>query len=122
MLANIFTTPKGRAAMQDPEKARSIIDFCNLSFTSCNPKVTEKAALVLFNYLLAFENQRNKDFNEVFQQSVVVIGQVLEPITDKMTLLALLLCECRLLFKNHTVVSWVEDSNKAMFCEQHAAV
>ena len=37
------------------ERGKALIEFCNKSFSSCNPKVVYHAALVLFNYLLTFE-------------------------------------------------------------------
>lgn len=54
-MANFFATNKGRAVMQDVERGKALIEFCNMSFASCNSKVVFTAALVLFNYLLAFE-------------------------------------------------------------------
>ena len=60
LLANIFSTSKGKDVMRDPEKANSLIGFCNISFTSCNNKVAIHAALVLFNYLLVFEKESKK--------------------------------------------------------------
>ena len=62
ILANIFTTASGKKAMENPERATSLVDFCNKSFGSCNHKVAYHSALVLFNYLLAFEN---KDTTEI---------------------------------------------------------
>lgn len=56
ILANIFTTASGKKALEDIEHARMLVDFCNKSFGSCNVKVVYHAALVLFNYLLVFEN------------------------------------------------------------------
>ena len=70
MLANIFTTPKGRATMHDPEKRGSLINFCTMSFSSCNPKVVSHAAIVLFNYLLAFESESKKDILGMLGQAV----------------------------------------------------
>ena len=55
MLANIFSTSEGRGVMQDIGRGKDLIQFCTKSFTSCNPKVVYHAALVLFNYLLAYE-------------------------------------------------------------------
>lgn len=40
-------------------------------------------------------------------------------ITDKDTLLPLLLCECRILYKNHEMVTWVEEQFKLFFKETH---
>ena len=118
MLANIFTTPKGRAAMHDPEKRGSLIVFCTMSFSSCNPKVVSHAAIVLFNYLLAFESESKKDILGLLGQAVTSINaQVLakETMNDKDTLIAVLLCLCRLLYKNHDLTKWVETSFKETF-------
>jgi len=111
LLANVFATPKGRASMTDEEKARSLIEFCNKSFTSCNHKVAFHAALVLFNYLLAFETVNKRGVLPLLQHSVEAINNVLAnaALEDKDTLVALLLCLCRLLFKNHELTVWVED-------------
>jgi len=67
MLANVFSTPEGRAVMQDVEKGKSMIEFCNKSFSSCNHKVVYHAALVLFNFLLAFESDTKKKLQEVLE-------------------------------------------------------
>lgn len=67
LLANVFHTSQGRAAMKDADKATSLIEFCNISFDSCNVKVATHAAIVLFNYLLAFENESKKHLHGVLQ-------------------------------------------------------
>ena len=118
MLANIFTTPKGRAAMYDPEKRGSLIEFCTKSFSSCNPKVVSHAAIVLFNYLLAFESESKKDIQGLLGQSISAINEHVlanESMNDKDTLIAVLLCLCRLLYKNHDLTKWVETAFKDMF-------
>ena len=38
---------------------------------------------------------------------------------DKDTILALLLCECRILYKNQEMVTWVEEQFKLFFKETH---
>ena len=118
ILANLFTTASGRKAMEDPERARSLIDFCNKSFGSCNHKVAFHSALALFNYLLAFENADMTEMQPVIQLALVGINyQVLSKpeITDKDTLMAVLLCQCRLLYKNHELTSFVEQEFKGPF-------
>lgn len=55
--------------MTDPEKSTSLIEFCNKSFTSCNHKVVFHTALVLFNYLLAFEKVSKKDLKPILELS-----------------------------------------------------
>ena len=118
MLANIFTTPKGRAAMHDPEKRDNLIDFCTKSFSSCNPKVVSHAAIVLFNYLLAFESESKKLIQGLLGQAITAINdQVLanESMNDKDTLIAVLLCLCRLLYKNHDLTKWIETTYRETF-------
>jgi len=41
--------------MQDLERGKALIAFCNKSFASCNAKVVYHAGLVLFNYLMCYE-------------------------------------------------------------------
>ena len=94
MLANIFSTARGRASMTDPEKSRSLIEFCNKSFTSCNHKVIFHTALVLFNYLLAFEKVSKKDLQPILELSFRAANEALgnQSLVDKDTLVAILLC------------------------------
>ena len=118
ILANIFTTANGRNAMEDLDKARSLVDFCNKSFGSCNHKVAYHAALVLFNYLLANEKKDLTEIQPVLQLALIGINyQVLAKpeITDKDTLVAVLLCLCRLLYKNHELCTFVEKEFKGPF-------
>ena len=125
LLANVFKTSKGRASMQDPEKAKALIEFCNKSFSSCNHKVAFHAALVLFNYLLAFENQSKVQYQALLQLSVrALCDEILskESITDKDTLVAALLCICRCLYKNHEVTVWVEKEFKEPYQQTMAAL
>jgi len=63
--------------MRDQDKARSVIEFCNLSIASCNPKVAIHAGLVLFNYLLAFETESKKPFFAQLLKSTRAIDTVL---------------------------------------------
>ena len=61
MLANLFHTAQGRSAMQDLDRGKALIEFCSMSFASCNPKVVFYAAIVLFDYLLCFEKDTKKE-------------------------------------------------------------
>ena len=69
------------------------------------------AALVLFNYLLAFENESKKWAQSLLELAIRGINNNLSKgdLTDKDTLVALLLCECRILFKNHDLTVWLEE-------------
>jgi len=123
MLANIFHTGQGRAAMQDLERGRTLAEFCSRSFSSCNPKVVFYAAIVFFNYLLCFEKDSKKDLQSQLEQAFKSIDEALsnetQTVADKDTVLSLLLCECRILYKNHEMVTWVEEQFKLFFKETH---
>lgn len=121
LLANIFATPKGRDAMQDEERGQALIDFCAKSFTSINPKVVYHAALVLFNYLLTYQKESKKSIQNLLEAAFKAIDEALqtEGLADEETLSALLLCECRILYKNHEMVTWVEENFKLFFVETH---
>lgn len=41
-------------------------------------------------------------------------------LSDKDCLLSLLLCECRILYKNEDMVTWVEEQFKLFFKETHS--
>ena len=121
MMANMFSTQQGRTVMQDLDRGSSLIDFCNKSFSSCNHKVVYHAALVLFNFLLSYEADTKKKLQGVLEQAFKSIDEAVsnQAMTDKETLLALLLCECRILYKNHEMVTWVEEQFKLFFKETH---
>lgn len=42
-----------------------------------------------------------------------------EHVKDEDTLVAALLCECRILYKNNEMVTWVEETFKLFFVETH---
>ena len=120
-LANIFVTNEGRTAMQDLDKGRALIQFCNMSFASCNHKVIYHASIVLFNFLLAFELDDKRELQRCLEQALKAIDEALSNrgIIDKDTLLSLLVCECRILYKNQDMVTWVEEQFKLFFRETH---
>ena len=98
-----------------------MIEFCNKSFSSCNPKVVYHGALVLFNYLMTYESDTKAKLQGVLEQSFKAIDEALsnENLADKDTMVALLLCECRILYKNHEMVTWFEEQFKLFFKETH---
>ena len=122
LLANLFATSTGRSLMQDLERGKALISFCNRSFASCNQKVVYHAALVLFNYLLAYEADSKTKLQQVLEQAFKSIDEALSNagLTDKDCLLSLLLCECRILYKNQDMVTWVEEQFKLFFKETHS--
>lgn len=88
--------------MQNLDKGNEMIDFCAKSFSSCNEKVVYHAAMVLFNYVLCFESDNKKNLQPALEKAMKQIDEVLGDMdmVDQDTLKALLLCECRILYKN----------------------
>ena len=82
------------------------------------------AALVLFNHLLCFESDNKYALLPALQQAVKQIDEVLAnmDMVDQDTLKALLLCECRILYKNSAMCVWVEETFKQHFVETHNEV
>jgi hypothetical protein len=109
--------------MQNLEKSNELIEFCTKSFSSCNEKIAYHAALVLFNHMLCYENE-TKPLQPALEKSMEQIEKALSSmdLVDQDTLKALLLCECRILYKNSGICTWVEDHYKAKFVETHAEV
>lgn len=118
-LANIFQTEQGKRAMQNIEKGNELIEFCTKSFLSCNEKIVYHAAMVLFNYILCFDNDNKTHLQESLERAMKAIDQALGEVKDQDTLKALLLCECRILYKNSSMVQWVEEQFKLFFFETH---
>ena len=121
-LANVFATQKGRALMQDLERGRQLVAFCNTSLRSVNVKVQLHTALVLFNFVLCFEKDSKKPLQPLLEATMKGIDEILsnQAVTDKDLQTALILCECRLLYMNHDLVTWVEEQFKLFFKETHS--
>lgn len=124
MLANVFITQAGKDAMQRDEVGVALVEFCSKSFSCVNQKVQLHAALVLFNYLLCYVKESKRAMQNVLETTMKAIDEAIsnEALTDDETLIALLLCECRILYKNTDMVPWVEESFKLFFVETHNAL
>ena len=55
MLANIYQTQSGLDFVIDTEPSKDIIQFCEYSIASSNPKTVFTAAVVLFNHVLTYK-------------------------------------------------------------------
>lgn len=99
LLTNAYQTKAGRAQMQDQAKSMQLVQFCTKSFLSSNIKTVSHAAMCLFNHLLCLDKNKNL-LREDLEQALKAISEVLsiEELADQETLLALLLCECRILY------------------------
>lgn len=57
MLGNIYQTQTGLDFIMDDEPSSSLIQFCEYSMTSKNPKTVFTAGVVLFNHVLTYKKQ-----------------------------------------------------------------
>lgn len=71
---------------------------------------------------MCYEGDSKTKLQGVLEQSFKSIDEALssETLADKDTLVALLLSECRILYKNHEMVTWVEEQFKLFFKETHS--
>jgi hypothetical protein len=58
MLANIYQTDSGKDFMQGEDAANALLNFCNFSLDSVNPKVVFTAAVAIFNQVLCFKREK----------------------------------------------------------------
>ena len=84
---------------------------------SCNPKVVYHAAIYIFNQLLCWDKEKKLELTDLLKNAVVAICEAmteeqkapaLGKADDAETLNALLLCLCRIMYKNFEVCTWVE--------------
>ena len=84
------------------------MEFCGKSMSSVNSRTVLHAALLLFNHVMFYPNEHKKDMTNDLQ---VCFKQIDECLNDKNldsdTLISLLLCECRILFQNFEMCSWL---------------
>ena len=58
MLANIYQTDSGKDFLQGEDASNALLNFCNFSLDSVNPKVVFTAAVVIFNQVLCFKREK----------------------------------------------------------------
>lgn len=88
---------------------------------SCNEKIVYHAAMVLFNYILCYDSDNKSKLQASLERAMKQIDEALSDANtvDQDTLKALMLCECRILYKNSGMCQWVEDHFKLFFTETH---
>jgi thioredoxin 1 len=120
MLGNIYQTQSGKDFMQSEDMSKALMDFCTFSIDSVNAKVVFTAAVVLFNHVLTYKRDRAL-IDGHCKQALVKIGQVItDPLLkDPEALSALLLCECRILWKNSTCWEFAAKSLSPHFKSNH---
>lgn len=107
MLANIYQTKIGIDFVSNVDASRNVINFCEFSFGSCNPKVVFTAGVVLFNHLLTYMGDLEALTPELFS-SMYKICEVIEKNEDEEARKALLLASTRMLYKNQKLLEKID--------------
>lgn len=105
----------------DIAKAVSLIEFLAKSFQSVNQKTVLHASMCLFNQLLCWEGESKSPLIDGLKESLKSIDTCLgnKELKEIETIKALLLCECRILYLNHEICTWVEEQFRLFFSETH---
>lgn len=82
-------------------------------------KTITAAATCLFNVVLCFNYEKIEVLGEELIHTIRAIDEVLSNQQDEEALHSVLLCECRVLYGNHIVTTFVEDKFKNEFSETH---
>lgn len=106
MLGNIYQTQTGIEFIADPDHGSQIIQFCEYSLGSVNPKTIFTAAVVLFNHVLTYKRDF-KLINQYLENFLMKVVESLHNINDNDALNAILLCEIRIIYKNADVLTKV---------------
>ena len=105
------------------DQSNLIIDFCCFSLGSVSAKTVFTAGVVLFNHILTYKGDIKK-LTPKLQIAQKTIVETLRTQTDKDALLAMLLAEIRIIYKNadllHTLL-WNEEK-KDDFISVHKAL
>jgi len=105
MLGNIYQTQSGRDFVGESSHSEQVVQFCEYSFKSSNPRTVFAAAVLLFSHILTYKGDY-KDINPALQAAMSAIVETLPSTTDTEALGALLLCEIRILYKNADNLTW----------------
>lgn len=95
-----------------PGKSIALVEFCTVSFNSCNPKVVATASMVLFNHLLCYQSPDRSNIESALNTAIESISHRLRDediANEKDTLVAMILCECRILYREVNACIWVQD-------------
>lgn len=104
----------------DPDHSSQVIQFCEYSMSSKNPKTVFTAAVVLFNHVLTYK----RDFKAINQYLFTAIQTIMETIPtvyDPESLNAILLSEIRIIYKNAEICGKVMEM-KDKFVKVHKEV
>jgi hypothetical protein len=124
MLGNIYQTTTGLEFIMDDTASQQLLDFCNYSLTSSNPKSVFTAAVIVFNHVLTFKRDLSPllpQFINLIQSSIEILAtaKTEKGLNDNDAISAMLLAEIRILYKNDAALSKVQADFKDKFVSVH---
>ena len=120
MLGNIFQTQTGLDFIMEKEPATQLIQFCEYSLQSKNPKTVFRAAVVVFNLVLTYK----RDFasiNGALESYLKAVIENLGDMTESESILAVVLSEVRIIYKNGPLLNCAIE-NKDKLLQMHNQV
>uniref|UniRef100_A0A7S3CJK8 PUL domain-containing protein n=1 Tax=Strombidium rassoulzadegani TaxID=1082188 RepID=A0A7S3CJK8_9SPIT len=121
MLGNIYQTGEGIEFISDTDVASEVIQFCEYSITSANPKSRFTAAVVLFNHVLTCKRDISLINPYLLNFVKCVIENVASLSGDSESMIAILLAENRILYKNQDILDSVLEM-KEKFVKAHKEI
>mmetsp|Transcript_31610 Transcript_31610/g.48342 ORF Transcript_31610/g.48342 Transcript_31610/m.48342 type:complete len:145 (-) Transcript_31610:32-466(-) len=120
MLGNLFSTEAGRNFFNDVQPSSELLQFAEYSLTSKNPKTLFTTGVIIFNQALAFKGSL-KEMNKHYLNYLQAVSEQLDHIAnDAEALTAVLLSECRILYKNKELVDLISEDQKIKWTKAHS--
>ena len=104
----------------DDDPSSNLIQFCEYSMTSSNPKTVFTAGVVLFNHVLTYKKQFSH-INTYLENYLKSVIENLGSMTDSDALNAVILSEIRIVYKNADLLAKVMEM-KDKFVKVHNEV
>ena len=120
MLANIYLTESGKDFMQGDDASAALIKFCQYSIQSITPKVVFHAAILLFNHVLCYKRDKS-NISQLLENALLKINELFadSSLVDFEASIALLLCECRILYTNKWICERITEKFEDIFKKNH---
>jgi hypothetical protein len=100
MLANIYQTSEGQDFVSDSQVGSQLVQFCEYSLHSANPKTRYTAAVVLFNHVLTSKRDLTPLNASLLSFIKTVVERMADLSKDSESFTAIMLAQTRALYKN----------------------
>ena len=110
--------------MKETEYSETLIRFCQYSLTSADTAIVTLSSQVLNNHLCQFKGDL-KHITPHVREFQLELLKLLPKITDRDTLYTVLVVECRIIYKNRTILDQIlyeDEAQKKQFVDVHTAV